>query len=402
MSWSAHSTEHGPSRYNDHMASDNLRLSVISFALLGVVLATGAGAQSVQVRRIPTGGMQPQACVDARGAVHLIYLIGDPTHSDIEYVQSSDGGRTWSIPIRVNSQRGAALAIGTVRGAHLAIGRNGRVHVAWMGSKSAEPKGPAGTTPMLYARLADDGKSFTSQRNVITAHPGVDGGGSVAADTSGNVFVAWHAPAVAKGTEQDRRVWVARSIDDGATFAPEVAISDPAAGACGCCGMRVFTNGEKFFALYRAAAEQVNRGMHLVETGLDLGNPRDREIDPMKFGACIMSTSAFGSSTNSSLIAWETNGQVFWSRVDANTPPHPAPGTGDHRKHPALASGPEGKVLLAWTEHTSWNRGGSVAWQIFDRSGKPLAGTAGHRDDLPAWDLPAACCTKAGEFVVLY
>jgi hypothetical protein len=378
-------------------------LPLLCSILIGSLFPASLSADAVQVRRIPQHGVQPQVCVDTDGVVHLIYLVGDPAHSDIEYVRSVDGGASWSAPLRVNSQAGSTVALGSVRGPHLAIGRGNRVHVAWMGSSIAEPKAPRGIAPMLYSRLAEDGKAFEPQRNVIVSHPGVDGGGSVAADQHGNVFVAWHAPAIFKGIEQDRRVWVARSIDDGATFATELSISDPANGACGCCGMRIFATDKGFFALYRGASEIVNRGMHLVEAGTNLEHPRDREIDPMKFGACIMSTSAFGQASDPLLAAWETNGQVFWSRIDEPVMrSHAPPGAGDRRKHPAVASSADGKVLLAWTERTGWNKGGSVAWQIFDRSGTPIADAAGRRDDLPAWDLPAVVCSSGGKWIVLY
>lgn len=52
---------------------------------------------------------------------------------------------------------------------------------------------------MLYTRLNDAGDGFEPQRNVIQKRPGLDGGGSIAADAEGNVYVAWHAPNVNKG-----------------------------------------------------------------------------------------------------------------------------------------------------------------------------------------------------------
>lgn len=360
--------------------------------------------EAVMVHRIPGGGVQPQAAVDARGVVHVIYLKGDPAHCDVEYIRSTDGGETWSTPVRVNSQPGSAIAIGTVRGAHLALGRDGRPHVAWMGSSVAEPKAPGGATPMLYTRMADDGKSFEPQRNVIASHPGLDGGGSIAVDDRGDVYVAWHAPSVPKAGEQDRRVWVARSADDGRTFAPEVGLSDPTTGACGCCGMRIFASDGKVLALYRGAAEQVNRGMYLIEADADLAHPRDREIAPMKIGVCVMSTAALGRAGASPLAAWETNEQIFWSTVSpaGSVEPHAIPGAAKRRKHPAITANPAGQVLLAWTEGTGWNEGGSVAWQRFDAQGAAIPGSAAHADDLPAWDSPAVFAIPGGHFGLVY
>lgn len=363
-----------------------------------------ATEDGVIVHRIPGGGVQPQAAVDPKGVVHLIYLKGDPAHCDVEYIRSTDGSDTWSAPMRVNSQPGSAIAIGTVRGAQLALGRNERVHVAWMGSSIAEPKSPDRSAPMLCARMADDGTSFESQRNVIASHPGLDGGGSIAADDRGNVDVAWHAPSVPKAAEQDRRVWVARSTDDGRTFATEVDLSDPATGACGCCGMRLFTAGGKVWALYRGAAEQVNRGMYLVEADADLSGSHGREISPMKIGVCVTSTAAFGRSGTSPLAAWETNEQIFWSKLSpsGDCDPRAAPGAAKGRKHPAITADSAGQVLLAWTEGTGWNKGGSVAWQRFDPSGQPVPGSVGRAEDLPVWDSPAVFSLPRRPFVLVY
>ena len=98
------------------------------------------------------------------------------------------------------------------------LGKANRVHVAWNGSGSAEPKGAVKYgNPMLYSRLADDGTNFEPQRNVIEKAYGLDGGGSVAADLDGNVYVAWHS---GDGSgEGNRRVWFVHSTDEGKTFA---------------------------------------------------------------------------------------------------------------------------------------------------------------------------------------
>jgi hypothetical protein len=379
--------------------------------ILLLVLISSVGfaetKDSVSIHRLPPGAVQPQVAVDQRGIVHLIYLTGDPARADIFYTCATDHGDTWSKPLHVNSQAGSAIALGTVRGPHLAIGRNGRVHIAWMGSSTAEPKGPQETTPMLYCRLADDGSSFEAQRNVIAGHPGLDGGASIAADEAGNVFVAWHAPQRCPGTEQDRRVWVARSIDDGKSFASEVAVSPDSTGACGCCGMRIAAANGKLFILYRGASEQINRGMYRIVASPDLSNVQVGEIAPMKIGICVMSTAALAPSPEGVLAAWETGDDIFWSTFDADRASdlttHSVPRSSrTNRKHPAIARGGAGRVLLAWTEGTGWNKGGSVGWQIFDPTGRPIANAFGRAPDLAAWGSPAVFAKPDGGFVIVY
>ena len=76
------------------------------------------------------------------------------------------------------------------------------------------------------------------------------------------------------------------------------------------------------------------------------------------------------------LAAWETAGQVQYAPVGTSTDPARvvrAPGGDRNRKHPALAVNARGDVLLAWTVGMGWQRGGSVAWQVFSCIQKPYA-----------------------------
>jgi hypothetical protein len=199
------------------------RLMSVTALLLGLSVvppsAWAEGAGKVKLERVPHGGIQPQVAVDAKGTIHLIYFKGTPAAGDVFYVRSAKAAGKFSKPIRVNSQRGSAIATGNIRGAHLALGRKGRVHVAWNGSGKAEPKAPGKANPMLYARLNDSGTAFEPQRNLMGFAGVLDGGGSVAADGAGNVYVTWHSPPRDARGEGTRRVWVAHSSDDGKTFA---------------------------------------------------------------------------------------------------------------------------------------------------------------------------------------
>lgn len=381
----------------------------IRFALLVSIFAVsrtwGAGAEFVQLLRVPDGGIQPQVQTDARGGIHLIYFKGDPRHGDVFYVRSDDGGASFTPPLRVNSQAQSAIAIGTVRGPHIALGMNGRVHVAWMGSDLAEPKLSGGRVPMLYARLNDAGKAFEPQRNLIARYYGLDGGGAVAADGEGNVYVAWHAPRD-QANEADRRVWISRSRDDGKTFEPEHTATEADTGACGCCGMNIATDSRgNVYILFRSATEMVNRDMYLLESQ-DHGNTfRVAWTDPWKIGMCVMSTSGFAATGEGMLAAWEARNQIRASRIGADGSPSPAfsaPAASGNCKHPAIAANARGEFIIAWAEGTGWNKGGAIAWQVFDRNGHAEPEKAGRADGLPTWDAPAAFAAADGTFRILY
>ena len=376
-------------------------------SLGAAVLARAGQSGKVTIIKTPEGGVQPEVAVDEAGVIHLVYLYGDPAAADIGYVRKDPGAESFSKPLRVNSEPGSAIALGTVRGAHLAIGSSGKIHVAWNGSSKAAPKAPGNSAPMLYTRLAKNSRSFEPQRNLMQSTAGLDGGGTVAADPSGNVYVVWHGQQVVNGKadsgEEKRRVYLAQSRNGGATFEPERPISPAITGACGCCGMAALaTRRGELFVMYRTAREVVHRDMNLLVSN-DRGNTfRTVDLQRWDIGACPMSTSSLSRVNGRVLAAWETDKQVYSADVTqaGSSPitPIAAPGTGKNRKHPAIAINAAGERLLAWTDGTGWKRGGTVNWAVFKKdsveSSRPDAGT------VPAWGLPAVAAV-GNQFVVI-
>jgi len=367
---------------------------------------TSAGATEVKLVRVPDRGIQPQAAVDTEGTLHLIFLGDEPGNANVYYVRKPAGSERFSKRIQVNSQPGSAIAVGSIRGAHLALGKANRVHVAWNGSGTAEPKGNVKYgNPMLYSRLSEDGTKFEPQRNVIQKAYGLDGGGSVAADLDGNVYVAWHA---GDGTgEENRRVWFVHSSNDGDTFADETTADSDKSGVCGCCGMKAFADRQgALYMLYRSARAKVNRDMVLL-TSTDHGKRFQSGVsDKWMIATCPMSSEAFIDAADSVLCAWETDGQVLFSRIDKKdqqgSRPIAAPGAARGRKHPALAVNNRGETILVWTEGTGWEKGGALAWQVFDERGKPT-GAKGRTDNaIPVWSFAAVYAEPDDSFVILH
>lgn len=383
-------------------------------AISGLPVRLVAGASKrVDIHRLPERGIQPQMAADDRGRLHLVYFIGEPRQGDLLYAVSTNNGGTFSRGIPVNSQPGSAIATGTIRGAQMALGRDGRVHVAWNGSRSDGPLNPDSGTPgmpMLYTHAAEGG-NFEPQRNLMLHSFGLDGGGSVAADPLGNVFVAWHGIGQAEATgtgkegEARRRVWIAKSSDEGNTFAPEQKAWAEETGACGCCGMKIFSDHRaNVFVLYRSATESVHRDIYLL-TSSDHGKSfRGRLLHKWDVNACPMSSMDFAGNGSMVVGAWETGGQVYWTRVDGDGSsrlPVAAPGEGKGRKHPRVAVNRKGDVMLAWTEGTGWQKGGSLAYQVYDEAGTPTA-EKGQLPGIPAWSFPAVATKPDGDFSIVF
>ncbi len=374
--------------------------------------------ERVQIRRLPESAIQPQLALDDQGTLHLVYYTGDAHKGDLDYVRSADFGKSFSNALRVNSQPGSAVAAGTIRGAQLAAGNRGLVHIAWNGSMQAKPEGPLNPDsgkhgmPMLYARLNESHSAFEPQRNLMLHSFGLDGGGSVAANHAGAVYVAWHGIGESEGSgtgkegEARRRVWIAKSADNGRSFANEEGAWPQETGACGCCGMKIFADRQNnVYLLYRSATNSVHRDIYLLTSQAKGGGFEGRLLHSWDVNACPMSSMDFAENGNVVVGAWETGGQVYWARLDrgaeGKTQPVPAPGEGKGRKHPRLAVNQKGEVLLVWTEGTAWQKGGSLAYQRYDRVGQPL-GEKGTAAGVPTWSFGAAVAAADDEFVVFY
>jgi hypothetical protein len=385
------------------------------FLALGLLLAganvyrtpRAATPPAVTVQRTPDGGIQPQVVKDSKGGVHLLFFKGDPGQGDLYYSKLPPGKSAFTPPLRVNRRPGTAIAVGTIRGGQIALGKGDRVHVAWNGSDRALPKRPKNSSPMLYTRMNDAGTAFEPERNLMRRTFYLDGGGTLTADAKGDVFVAWHAADPASKDEAGRKLWVAASRDEGKTFSPEVRANPAPTGACACCSVRAFTDRRgDVLLLYRAAKQNVHRDMTLL-VSRDRGRTfSGRDVHPWDLNTCPMSSESFAEGPGGVYAAWETKSKVYFARVDPKTmrtsPPVAAPWHGKGQKHPSLAVNGRGEVLVAWTEGVGWQQGGDLAWQLYDRNGKPTREKGLLRGAVPIWGLVAAYTRPDGRMVVLY
>lgn len=376
---------------------------VLTSVSVWLVIA-GSSLAAVEFARLPQGGVQPQIAIQPDGTVHLVWLAGDPRAADVMYRLIDRREGSSSAPIRVNSQPGSAIAIGTVRGAQLACGRKGQIHVVWNGSASALPKAAKGV-PLLYARTTEGGMSFTEQQNLAGRTGDLDGGATVAADADGRVFVLWHGhlPEAAVG-EMGRSVFLALSQNDGRTFAPERSIGDTS-GACGCCGMSagVASDG-RIYALYRSARGGLHRELSLI-TSQDHGASFGvSALQDWETPNCPMTTSRVVAGSADEVLTWETRGEIYAQWLPhRGEPARPVKtvSTKKGSKHPSAAVNGRGETCITWTEGTGWQRGGKLSWQVFDAVGTPMS-DAGTMTGIEPWNFAACYAKPDGTFVVVY
>lgn len=153
--------------------------------------------------------------------------------SNIRFAKSTDGGETWSEPVRINQVAGDAIdSDNTVEGAVPAIGPQGEIYVAWAG--------PAG---IVFDKSTDGGETWLADDIFIDAMPGgwnfsvpgiyrCNGFPVTVCDLSdspqrGTIYVNWSDQ---RNGEHDTDVWLAKSHDGGLTWSAPIRVNDDGPG----------------------------------------------------------------------------------------------------------------------------------------------------------------------------
>jgi hypothetical protein len=170
-----------------------------------------------------TGGRQrgPRIGVDAKGNLTVTApLTFDPAEAarkyptrDLYLVTSTDGGKTWTQPLRVNEvPRQAPEALHW-----LAVAPSGEAHVAWLDRRDRAATGEPGQD-LYYAKVAAGKVS----KNVPVARlvceccaPGL------AVDARGDPLLAYREG----GVKPSRELFARRSTDGGASFGKPVRLN---------------------------------------------------------------------------------------------------------------------------------------------------------------------------------
>ena len=347
---------------------------VLALGLLATPAGTSAG--SVTVIPTPNDGTVPDAQIDDRGVIHLVYLAGE----DVCYVKSSDEGKTFSAPILVNTEQATAFGA-KYRGPDLVLGKAGRIHVIWY-SNAYQRKLPKEKWGVFYAHLEYSGTAFTPARN-LNRRPSDNY--SLAADGAGKVAVFWTADGA----------FVNTSDDDGETFSEATKIDQ--ADPCECCATRAFFSpGGTLYLFYREKAQNL-RDMHLIvrADGQTAFSKQRVSGAPWLIDACPMTGVYLAGGNGKNLVAgWETKGRINFARLDHAG--HPlSPGeikVSEKGKYPVALTAPDGTTLVAW------KTGETLDWRMMDRKGRPQ-GSPGSAPSESA-NRPAGVVTKAGHFLL--
>ena len=367
-----------------------------------------AADPKVAFEKTPHGGIQPQAIIDARGTLHVLYYKGKPREGDLYYVSRTKDERSFSAPLKVNNIAGSACCIGSIFRARMAIDRDGFAHVLWNGSfgfvkKQWEKKGkqrtPEEFTYLFYARLADDRKSFRQQVNLNRNTYGLDGNGSITVDRNGVIRVFWHAKI--KG-RPDRMAFMVQSTNRGKSFSIEKPITQRPVGACECCTLEAFSSSSgKTFVAYRTA-EKTGRDTVIFSAEKHDNAFKEIHRHSWKVFTCPASTFAFAEDAQRIYAAWETKGHIYTKDVLSSAESIKVSSSKNNCKYPSIAINSRGDRLTTWSTNTGWGKGGYIQYKLTNRDGTLISQSNLPGHSPPAYSFSSACTLATGGFVIFY
>ena len=189
----------------------------------------GATGQAAPPR--PTG---PQA--GGGGHSHKAY-------NDLYFARSTDGGRTFSQPLRINTKDGELWGFAVSR-PRIAVGKSGVIHIFYHANRR-DSSARRQAVDARYSRSTDGGKTFSSPRTLNSASGGVDDGeldeahcfGGMGVAPNGDVHAFWIDTRYMKSMQEEGSIYTAVSRNEGKTFQPErLLLRDT---ACRCCQLHV-------------------------------------------------------------------------------------------------------------------------------------------------------------------
>jgi len=248
------------------------------------------------------------------------YGSDDPADSSIiRFSKSTDGGESWSEPIRISAQAGDCVdEDNTVEGAVPAIGPNGEIYVAW-----------AGPNGIVFNKSLDEGDTWLQEEIPVNPMPtgwdyeipGIQranglpitkcdlSGGS----HNGTIYVNWSDQRNGSG---DTDIWLAKSIDGGETWSEALRVNDDTAGS-----HQFFTwmdvdqiTGNLYFIFYDRRNYTDNRTDVYMAISVDGGNSFINRLisdSPFVPNAGVF----FGDYTH--IVAHNNMVRPIWTRLNA-------------------------------------------------------------------------------------
>ena len=351
-------------------AADPTTVSLAGHKAMAPEIAVGPDGAIVVVwvERTPQGEqLQAAGAASKEGHTHL-------AETDAWLARSTDGGKTFTAPVRINGTAGAVWGFPASK-PRVMVSKDGAIHIFYPGNHVVEKTDMAIVLPM-YTRSTDQGRTF-SEPTVLGAvltkdnSAVVKGGlsnaecfGTMTIDDRGGVYAYWIDTRDMSDTVPNGKIFSAVSLDNGATFSKdfEVFPSD----ACPCCQITATTDAGRIFMGSRQVSAKGTR-----DSVVAVSTHRGRTVAPrVPWGGARWPIEACPLKPTALAVSGDT---VIAASYDGGATPQAAyvSRSGDGGKsfapavqlHPgaAVSDAPvlaalDGKIVAAWHAKTEGDR----------------------------------------------
>lgn len=311
---------------------------------------------------LPVGGLVPDAARDG-ATTYVAYGV----RPDAFVATLDEVSNTLTEGVKANSLPGTVVT-GGERGPKVAAGA-GHVHVAWQDPNHAVPR-------VWYARSANGGKSFASQRNLLTGAAGID---MVSVAARGrNVVVLWLDGRGGEDAENpvSSPIYYAESTDAGNTFGPNTKLQTPFRGtACACCTLDAqFEQDGTLSVLFRTGYRNV-RDVWLLQraSGASAFSAVRVSDDKWNLKTCPMDGPRYAAGAGQQVAVWMSDKRVYWAeRAGVAFLPRKTLTEGE-AKYPEVARNSHGELLALW------QAGAALKWGFLPGGASGSFPSSGHR-----------------------
>lgn len=267
-------------------------------AVASLVAASSSPALFEARPRVVAEGAYPQVAVRASGTISLLSV----SRGDLWYRSSNDGGDSFETAVRVNETPGE-VAAHAENSPQLVLRSRSELYCLWQARRE-------GASPVLrFARSTDWGESFAQPIEVAPpAAGGSQGFYSMQVSPKGTIYTAWldsrDRGEVRSGTAA---VYLARSLNRGASFEPAVRV---ALDACPCCRPSIAITDERTVHVsLRKVLDNDVRDMEIAtstDAGATWGAPVRVAEDLWKINGCPHSGASMAVLGKRLFVAWHT------------------------------------------------------------------------------------------------
>ncbi len=304
----------------------------------------------------------PRIVLDPAGdTVYLLAVAGADPASQLVLLTSVDGGDTFEQPVPVNEP-------GTNVGSHgensplLLFGPGEKLYSMW-----EQTEGEA--THIMFAESLDFGATFEKPLRVSDqATPTYSGYPALAVAPNKTVCAAWLDFRDQTDHSDTASIYLACSIDEGATFSKNLKVAD---GVCPCCRPTIVYGPQGQLMVFWRRVFPGNIRDVVVSVSTDEGNtfapPVRVAEDNWKLEGCPDSGPAVIRVDKRVYVAWLTEAsparsgvRLAWTDDGGKTFSLPVMASNKtlDGNHPAFAMENNGNVLLTFQARDPWQKGG--------------------------------------------